>query len=301
MAHFHAVLDYPDEDIDDFKLQNYLATLNNTGLVLSGLMASYERGRVLREGVQTAIIGKPNAGKSSLLNALLGYERAIVTHIAGTTRDTIEEKILIGNVLLRLIDTAGLRETDEIVEKLGVERTHSAIQNAGFVLLVVDCSEDIKKEEFNILKSISSNAPIIIIINKIDIEDKMSDSSRTIDKYMEQMNTCRKNTKLHSHCIRLSALTGEGLDSLETEINKLFPEPNTTYIGELITNTRQYEAISRSKSSIDEAIKAIEASLTPDVILIEVEAALNAIGEVTGKIMRDDIVSRIFQRFCVGK
>ena len=291
MAHFHAVLDYPDEDIDEFKLQNYLSTLQNAETKLTQLIASHERGRIMRDGVQTAIIGKPNTGKSSLLNALLGYDRAIVTNIAGTTRDTVEEKVLIGNVLLRLIDTAGLRHTDEAVEKLGVERTLSAIQNAQLILYVIDGSEKLNSDEFDVLNSAPFDVPKIILVNKIDLPRAVSNVQCTM--YNVQL---RKYSYL-----RVSALTGEGIDSLESQIKKLFPEPSANSVGEIITNTRQYEAINRAKSAISETIAAISASLTPDVVLTEIELALSAIGEVTGKSMREDIISRIFERFCVGK
>jgi len=295
MAHFHAVLDYPDEDIDEFKLQNYLSTLQNAETTLAGLMASHERGRIMRDGIKTAIIGKPNTGKSSLLNALLGYNRAIVTNIAGTTRDTVEEKVLIGNVSLRLIDTAGLRHTDEVVEKLGVERTLSALQNAQLILLILDGSKPLQNDDLDILLSIPQEVPKIIIVNKIDLPCVINNN-----EISEHLNNSQFSI-LNSQFLRVSALTGEGLDGLESEITRQFPEPDKKSVGEIITNTRQYDAITRAKSSISETITAISSSLTPDVVLTEIEAALNAIGEVTGKSMREDIISRIFERFCVGK
>ena len=304
MAHFHAVIDYPDEDIEDFKVQDYLFTLRGIDHELHRMLETHERSKVLREGVPTAIIGRPNTGKSSLLNALLGYDRAIVTEIAGTTRDTIEEKILIGNVLLRLIDTAGLRKTDDSIEKLGVERTFAAISGAGLVILVLDGSEPLKNEDYDALRSIPPDVPKVAVVNKSDLPAVLDE---------------RELKGLGIKCCSISALSGEGLNSLDEEIRKLFPvfevlsyrNPSVydvqsvcgeqTIRGELITNARQAEAISRAKLSICLAISALTDSVTPDAVLTDLEAALAAIGEVTGKTMREDIVSRIFERFCVGK
>jgi len=292
MAHFHAVIDYPDEDIDDFKMQDYLRTLHDIECEFVRLLETHERSKVLRDGIPTAIIGRPNTGKSSLLNALLGYDRAIVTDVAGTTRDTIEEKVLIGNVLLRLIDTAGLRKTDDSIERLGVERTLAAISGAGLVILVLDGSEPLKNEDYDALRSIPPDVPKIAVVNKSDLTAVLSSSDLT---------------ELGIENCTVSALSGEGLDSLDEEIRKLFPVFNGSLSGiysgsgELLTNARQAEAISRAKQSVYRAMSALTASVTPDAVLTDLEAALAAIGEVTGKTMREDIVSRIFERFCVGK
>jgi len=292
MAHFHAVIDYPDEDIDDFKIQDYLSSLSDIKDDLQQLLDTHDRGKVLREGIPTAIIGRPNTGKSSLLNALLGYDRAIVTEIAGTTRDTIEEKLLIGNVLLRLIDTAGLRKTNDSVEKLGVERTLAAISGAGLVLLVLDGSEPLKSDDYDALRSIPPDIPKIAVVNKSDLPAVLSSGE------LAEFNI--KNCTV-------SALSGEGLDSLDEEIRKLFPvfggdlSGENPISGELLTNIRQAEAISRAMESVCLAISALTASVTPDAVLTDLESALSAIGEVTGKTMREDIISRIFERFCVGK
>jgi len=292
MAHFHAVLDYPDEDIDEFKLQNYLDVLRSVEDELQRMLATHERGKVLRDGIPTAIIGRPNTGKSSLLNALLGYERAIVTDIAGTTRDTIEEKLLIGNVLLRLIDTAGLRGTDDILEKKGVSRTLTAISGAGLVLLVLDGSEKLTREDYDALRSIPPDIPKIAVINKLDLPAVLDEN------VLKELGIKYRS---------VSALSGEGLSSLDEEIKKMFPDFDgdfgTQGDGSLVflTNARQAEAISRAAVSLHLAIEALTASVTPDAVLTDLEAAMAAIGEATGKIMREDIVSRIFERFCVGK
>ncbi|MCL2820597.1 MAG: tRNA uridine-5-carboxymethylaminomethyl(34) synthesis GTPase MnmE [Oscillospiraceae bacterium] len=299
MTHFHAVLDYPDEDIDEFNLQTYLNSLQEVESELQHLLKSYEHGKVIKNGIPTAIIGRPNTGKSSLLNALLGFERAIVTDVAGTTRDTIEEKAIIGNVLLRLIDTAGLRHTENEIEKLGVERTVAALSGAELVILVLDGSQPLMREDYDALHSIPPDVPKIAVVNKSDLPAVLSDT---------EIN------KLGIKYCSISALSGEGLTSLDEEIKNLFPlfaaSPEDTgddsgkhiqQYGSLITNARQADALTRSAGSINEAITALTASVTPDAVLVDIESALSAIGEITGKNMREDIISGIFERFCVGK
>jgi tRNA modification GTPase len=286
IAHFHALIDYPDEDIDEFEMQRYLPILTDSAEELRRMLATYERGKVLRDGIPTAIIGRPNTGKSSLLNALLGYDRAIVTDLPGTTRDTIEEKILVGGVMLRLIDTAGLRNADNTVEKLGVERTLAALRGARLAILVLDGSEPLKDEDFVALESIPPNIPKIAVVNKSDLPGVM------------EISLFPGPELEHIH---ISALTGAGLDCLDAEIRKMFPESESRPSGEIITNLRQSEAISRAMNSIGFAIAAIDACVTPDAVLTDIEAALIAIGEITGKVMREDVISRIFERFCVGK
>ena len=286
MAHFHAVLDYPDEDIEDFEMQGYLSALRDSEERLARILSTHDRGRVLRDGIPTAIIGRPNTGKSSLLNALLGYDRAIVTNIAGTTRDTIEEKISIGGVQLRLIDTAGVRKTDDTIEKLGVERTLAALSGAGLVILVLDGSLPLCDEDISALHSIPPDVPKIAAVNKSDLTHVLSQD----DLSGLGLDSCR-----------ISALTGDGLDLLESLIGSIFPELGIPPSGEIITNARHAESISRAKDSVCHAIAGISESVTPDAVLTEVESALAAIGEVTGQVMREDVISRIFERFCVGK
>ena len=288
MAHFHAVIDYPDEDIDEFRLQEYLVILENANNKLQALLDTHSRGRILRDGIPTAIVGRPNTGKSSLLNALLGYERAIVTDIAGTTRDTVEEKVLLGGVLLRLIDTAGLRNTVDTVEQLGVERTHVALKSAKLIIVVLDGSEPLTCEDYEVLDTISANfdVPKIAVVNKSDLPAVLNVSE--IENYGFETGV-------------ISALTGDGLSELEIMLNEKFPVFGTVPTGELITNARQADAILRAKNSIGTAIESLTEAVTPDAVLTDIEASISAIGEVTGEVMREDIISRIFERFCVGK
>jgi tRNA modification GTPase len=286
MAHFHVVIDYPDEDIDEFQLQNYITTIEDAKEKLNHLLDTFSRGKILKSGIPTAIVGRTNTGKSSLLNALLGYDRAIVTDIAGTTRDTIEEKILVGNVLLRLIDTAGLRETKDTVEKLGHERTKTTIQNSELVIVVLDGSQELSVEDKNILQSIPIDIPLIATVNKSDLPQKL--------------DVIELNEHNISYCM-ISALTGDGLDTLNDKIIKFFPDFDNIPTGEIITNSRQAEAITKAITSLTLATEALNDKVTPDAVLTEIEAALIAVGEVTGKTIREDLVSKIFERFCVGK
>lgn len=287
-AHYHAVLDYPDEDIEDFTLSNYVNQLSESRSDLAALLKSFERGKVMQSGVPTAIVGKPNAGKSSLLNALLGYERAIVTNIPGTTRDTIEERVRFGGVMLRLIDTAGIRETDDAVEKIGVERSLAAIENAELILAVVDGSADTSDEDMAVLRAAkNSGKPWIFVVNKSDI-----------------MNSA-KNVGLAGanapQTVTISAATGAGLDELERAVAEIFPSGIEVPAGEILTNARQADAVERALHSIDAAHDAMAYGFTPDAVVTEVECAMSALGELTGKTVREDVTARIFERFCVGK
>ena len=285
MAHFHAVLDYPDEDIEPFEAAEISAALTDAGKKLNTLAASYDRGRALVEGIPCAIIGRPNAGKSTLFNALLGYDRAIVTPIAGTTRDTVEERLNLGGILLRLIDTAGLRETDDQVERLGVERSRTALKQAELVLAVVDGGKTLTAEDEEILALALTAPHCIIIENKADLPGEAP----------------ALPVPSGTPVVRLSALTGDGLDELELAIHNLFPEDTGLRPGTLLTNARQAESANRARRSIERAAHALASGMSPDAVLSDVEEALESLGELTGRLVRDDVTARIFERFCVGK
>lgn len=281
-SHFHAVLDYPDEDIEEFRIEAYRTELASALAELRALLATFDRGRLMQSGIPAAIVGRPNAGKSSLLNALLGYDRAIVTQIPGTTRDTIEEKLRIGALTLRLTDTAGLRETDDEVERLGVERSRRAMNEAELVIAVVDGNRELSDEDMDIIRTAEHAKHAVVVISKSDL--------------------CRvsatPDTKLP--CVTLSAVTGEGLDALEAAITAAFPLPDVP-AGEILTNARQADAVSRAAESMEAALSALTFGATPDVVLTETEGAMRALGELTGRSIREDVTNRIFSRFCVGK
>ncbi len=281
-AHYHAVLDYPDEDIEDFTLEGYRATLREASAQLRSLLGSYERGRFLTAGIPVAIVGRPNAGKSSLLNALLGYERAIVTEVPGTTRDTIEEKLRLGSLLLRLTDTAGIRDTADRVERLGVERSRRAMERAELVLVVLDASVPPEAEDLELIRAAEARPKAVLVLSKSDLETKLRPPGTTLP------------------CVTVSALTGQGLDELERVIRAMFPLPQVP-AGQILTNARQAEAVSRALESVEAAREAMDLGQTPDIVLTETETAMAALGELSGRSIREDVTNRIFERFCVGK
>ena len=282
-SHFHAVLDYPDEDIDDFKLQEYAGQLQKNTKALNALMATYSQGQILRRGVRAAIVGKPNVGKSSLLNALAGFDRVIVTEVAGTTRDTVEETVKMGSVLLRLIDTAGIRQTDDRIEAMGVQRSRQAIDGADLVILVIDGSEELTDEDQQVIELCENLEKVIVLLNKTDRARKVAPSDLP---FMQ--------------IIPFSAKTGAGMDQLRDLVELMF-ESDMPCDGSILTNARQYDAIRRSCDAMGSAISGLKAGFTPDAVLTDVEEAMEAMGEVTGATVREDITARIFERFCVGK
>ena len=283
-SRFYAVVDYPDEDIEDLGREEMLDTLARAERTLAALLATAGRGRVLRRGVPAAILGRPNVGKSSLLNALVGYDRAIVTEIAGTTRDTVEERATVGGVLLRLIDTAGIRETGDAVERLGVERSRRAAEGAELALLVLDGSQPLTEEDRTAADAARLAPHVIVLRNKCDLP---------------QMLDPALLTEL-GPVLDISAKEDVGLDKLESAIAALFPDGEAP-AGEILTNARQTEAVSRALEAVRGAKAALESGLTPDAVLSDAERAMNALGEVTGKTLREDLTARIFERFCVGK
>ena len=233
----------------------------------------------------TVLLGKPNAGKSSLLNALLGYDRAIVTDIAGTTRDTVEEKVTVGGVLLRLIDTAGIRDGGDAVETMGVERSRAAAKQASLALLVLDGSRALTAEDEAAIALANTVPHLIVAVNKSDLPRAL-DIGALADRF--------------DNVLSVSAATGAGLDTLTDAIAAQFPAGESTG-GALLTNARQADAANRALSAVAEARGALRIGMTPDVVLTDCEAALAALGELNGKQVRDDLVDTIFSRFCVGK
>ena len=282
-SHFHAVLDYPDEDIDDFDLKQYAAMLRSNAKALYALLQTYGQGRILRQGVAAAIVGKPNVGKSSLLNTLAGYDRVIVTDIAGTTRDTVEETVLLGSTRLRLIDTAGIRETRDAIEAMGVERSRKAVENADLVLYLCDGSQPLTQEDQEVIEVCLSKENTIALINKSDLGAVVVPSDLPF-----------------TTIIPISTKTGAGLDQLRQVVDEMFAG-DTPCDGSILTNPRQFDAIARSYEAMLRVLQAMQLGQTPDAVLTDIEAAMEAMGEVTGATVREDITARIFERFCVGK
>ena len=284
-ARFYAVVDYPDEEIEDVQRGEILDTLRTARQALEALLATFSRGQLLKLGVPAVILGRPNAGKSSLLNALLGYDRAIVTDIAGTTRDTVEERVLVGGVLLRLTDTAGIRDSGDRIEALGVARSRQAAQRAALALLVLDGSQELTAEDEQAMAAARDVPHLLVLVNKSDLPQRL-DIGRLADRF--------------DNVLSISAQTGAGLDTLAEAVAALYPAGESP-AGEMLTNARQADAVSRALSAVSEAQSALCTGMTPDVVLTDCEAALEALGELNGKRIREDLVDTIFSRFCVGK
>ena len=282
-SHFHAVLDYPDEDIEPFRLQAYADTLTSASKKLDALLSSCRRGNFIKNGVQAAILGAPNAGKSSLLNALAGFDRVIVTDIPGTTRDAVEQTVTLGRHLLRLLDTAGIRDTSDTVEHLGVERSFQAAQSCQLAFFVVDGSTPLTPEDEAAMDAALQAPEAIAVLNKQDLPCVIDPSELPF-----------------SYVIPVSCAKQDGLDLLEQALDMVFDD-EAPCDGSILTNARQADAIAKSHASIEAALSSLRLGMTPDAVLVDVEAAMEALGEATGRVVREDITNRIFERFCVGK
>ncbi|MBS5046756.1 MAG: tRNA uridine-5-carboxymethylaminomethyl(34) synthesis GTPase MnmE [Firmicutes bacterium] len=285
VSRFYAIVDYPDEEIEPLQQAQIEQTLAESAERLDALLATFSRGRLLKSGVPAVILGKPNAGKSSLLNALLGYDRAIVTDIAGTTRDTVEEKVLVGSVLLRLCDTAGIRDAADTVERLGVERAQQAAQRAELALLVLDGSAPLTREDEEAIAAARRARRMLVLVNKADLPQVLDTAALRVR---------------FGEVIPLSARSGTGVDALCRAVEEFFAGGETPR-GELLTNARQAESAQRALDAVRRAEQALRSGLSPDAVLTDAEEALEALAEFSGKRVRDDLVATIFSRFCVGK
>lgn len=287
ISHYQGAVDYPDEDIEDFRLIEYTGVFTSAIEGLKALMGTYRRGSIMKNGVLTAILGRPNAGKSSLMNAILGYDRAIVTDIPGTTRDTIEEAATLGGVKLRLTDTAGLRETGDTVESMGIARAQAIAEEAELALVLFDPVNPSREEDLQILRSVQEAEHIVVVCTKSDLV--------SVDTALADLDGLRADA-----VISVSSVTGQGIEALANAVSSMYEDAQIP-AGGLLTNPRQADAIGRAIACLESALKAMEQGSTPDIVLTDTENALSALGELTGRTVRDDIVSRIFERFCVGK
>jgi tRNA modification GTPase len=284
-GHLSAWVDYPEEDIPQLE-EGALADSLRQGLeVLDGLLASFDTGRFLREGIDTVIVGKPNVGKSTLMNLLAGCTRSIVTEIAGTTRDIVEDTVSLDELILRLSDTAGIRSTADPVERLGVELARSRLDTAELILAVFDGSAPLEQEDFQLLELLEGR-PVIGLVNKGDLELRLS--VKELEDRLDSVTV-------------LSALEGEGLDTLKEAIRRKLGLLKLDPAGGILSTERQRECARSARGSLWEAISALEAGMTLDAVTVSLEEAISALRELDGDRVTEEVVNRVFSRFCVGK
>ena len=286
-AHVNVVLDYPEEGIDDPLPSNLRENLENVYAEADRLISSYDKGKKIKEGIKTVIAGKPNVGKSTLLNSLLKEERAIVTHIPGTTRDVIEEIIYIKGIPLALTDTAGIRKTEDIVENIGVEKSKKFIENADLVLLVLDASRELESEDREVIQEIqNNNKKTIVLLNKIDLERKIELDEFGLENILE-----------------ISAKDNIGIEDMEERIYSYIVEEKVEDSSEklIITNIRHKTALEKTKDAIRNIFETIDAGMPMDLISVDLKEALDSLSEITGEISSEDILDHVFGNFCVGK
>ncbi|MFR2533898.1 MAG: tRNA uridine-5-carboxymethylaminomethyl(34) synthesis GTPase MnmE [Clostridia bacterium] len=288
MADIEASIDYPEYDIEEMTNQKAMRILLQVKKELQELEESFHTGKILKEGIKTAIIGKPNAGKSSLLNYILKEERAIVSDIEGTTRDTIEEFISIKGIPLKIIDTAGIRDTKDQIEEIGVKRTLNIIKEAELILAILDNTKPITKEDLEIL-SLIKDKKAIILLNKIDLNDNHLEKAKELQEISKKI-------------IKISAKEGKGIEELYQEIENLFQIGNIETDQEMIiTNIRHKTQIHYAIENIEKSIESIEDNLPVDMISISIKQTLEDLGKITGQNVSEDIIQEIFSKFCLGK
>lgn len=288
MVNVEVVIDYPEYDVEDATDDEILNMLDDVENELSKLEKSFDNGKLIKEGIKTAIIGKPNAGKSSLLNAILKEERAIVTDIEGTTRDTIEEFVNINGIPLNLIDTAGIRSADNEVEKIGVEKSKKIAKDADLIIAIFDSSKELTNEDIEILDIIKGKK-VIIVLNKIDLSSKIDENN----KKLREVSNC---------IVKISALNELGIEGLYSKISDLFNLNEINVDNELvITNLRHKNLISKAIENVKKAKMELENSVPSDIIAIFIKDILESLGEITGEEVTENIINEIFSKFCLGK
>lgn len=289
IAHIEAAIDFPEEEVDDvltYDIQKNVVDLRNK---IASLLKTAHAGRILRDGLLTAIIGKPNVGKSSLLNSLLREERAIVTEIPGTTRDSIEEYANVGGIPLRIIDTAGIRATDDVVERIGVEKARSYVREASLILALFDASRPLDEEDAEILKLVKGR-DAILLLNKDDLTPVVTP------------DTLHERVKKEVPVITISTRTKDGLEALTQEITKkVYAGTQAGEEGSFVTDARQAEVLRQADEHLAAAIRTIEADMGLDFISIDLRSAWEKLGELTGETVGEDIINEIFSKFCIGK
>ena len=293
LAHIEVSVDYPEYDYDEVENDNVISLLNNKIIEINNILSTYEQGKYIKDGVNVVILGKPNVGKSSLLNTLSRSQKAIVTEIPGTTRDVIEERINIGNIILNLSDTAGIRKTDDFVEKIGVKRSIEKIDEADLVIYLLNVESDIDDEDKEILSKIQNKGiKLITVINKIDKGQKLK-----FDGILDELKRFGVN-----EVIKMSVLNNEGIDELKNKIEEIFNTNDLDFENELIiTNERHRDLLNKSKEYLEVAKKEIEDNEPIDIVSIVIKNATKSLWEIIGADVNQDIVNKIFEKFCLGK
>ncbi len=288
LVNIEVSIDYPEYDTPEVQENEISNMLEKVGERLLNLENSFNNGKIIKDGIKTAIIGKPNAGKSSLLNCILNEDRAIVTDFAGTTRDTIEEFININGIPLKLIDTAGIRDSNDEVEKIGINKSIKEANDADLIIAIFDASKPLSREDLEILKLIKDKK-VIILLNKTDLPQK-------IDQNDEKLRDITKNI------IKISALNKKGIEDLYTKISEMF-NLNEINLNDdiLITNIRHKKIISNALENVNKAKDALKINMPIDIITIYIKDILEDLGQITGEVVSEDIINEIFSKFCLGK
>ena len=284
-AHLSAWADYPEEDIPEVTEDSIMEAIEESISILEKLLSTYDMGQVVKEGIDTVIVGRPNAGKSTLMNLLVGREKSIVTNIAGTTRDVVEDTVLVGNVMLKLSDTAGIRDTDNEIEKIGVQKTFDKINGAGLVIALFDNNEELNSEDIDLINKIK-DMPCIAVINKIDLEDKVD------KKYI---------TNNIENVVYISAKQQDNIDELKNMIEKIAGTEDFDPSAGIVANERQRNAIRNAVNSLYEAKESLAMGMTMDAITVSLQETIDYLLELTGEKAGEEIVDSVFHNFCVGK
>lgn len=284
-AHLSAWADYPEEDIAEVDDKMIFSTCDNAIAELESMLSTYDIGQAVKEGIDTVIAGRPNVGKSTLMNLLSGSEKSIVTDIPGTTRDVVEDTVVVGDVILRLSDTAGLRNTDDAVEKIGVDRAKKRLEQCGLLLAVFDNSQTLDEDDYKLLE-LSAEVPTIAVINKTDLENKLE-----IDNIKPKIN----------NIVYISAANGEGREDIISAVERIAGTENLNPSEGILSNERQRTNVSNALKSVKEAKEALKMGLTYDAVTVSLEDAISELLEMTGERTSDEVIDRVFHNFCVGK
>jgi tRNA modification GTPase len=288
-----SALEFVEDDLPQVQIESLGHRLSDVAEQIEGIAATFKVGHLIREGIRVAIVGRPNVGKSSLFNSLLGTDRAIVTDIAGTTRDQLHEKLTIDDIPIALVDTAGLRETTDTVESIGVQRARRAIADVDLVIAMLDVSENETSEDVDILESVKDSRHIIVL-NKIDKVDRAH-----LDTFQEQLRLQLNSDA--THAVEVSAKTGEGLDGLRRAMVEPFAPHDSTSNGFLVSDARHYDLLVRAHGEILQSADQLSSGHSEEIVLIGLHNALRYLGEITGETTTEDMLTRIFSTFCIGK